>query len=120
MRSVFPRAGADGGVGGAVYQQVGGVIAMGNAAFQKLVCAAKRSNVPERLSFGGHYESITKQDAVVEDWLFALDEAKADVAQCCRHLSNPDIERVERKAARRHLAELVAVAEVMAARLKDL
>ncbi len=87
-------------------------------SFRKLVEEAKQSgNIEERLSFGGHYEAITPQRAIAQDWLYALDEAKADVAQSARHLSNPDEAAGYRRATRKHLAELVAIAEGMAANL---
>lgn len=89
--------------------------------FKQLVEIARRNgNIEERLSYGGHYESITPQTAIAADWLFALDEAKADVAQAVRHLSCPGNGAENRRAARKHLAELAAIAEAMAKRLHDL
>lgn len=89
--------------------------------FKQLVEIARRNgNIEERLSYGGHYERITPQTAIAADWLFALDEAKADVAQAVRHLSSPELGAESRRAARKHLAELVAVAEAMAMRLHAL
>lgn len=87
-------------------------------SFRKLVEEAKQSgNIEERLSFGGHYPQITPRRALAEDWMFVLDECKADLAQNVRLFSDPDSGRANRTAARKHLAELAAIAEAMAVNL---
>lgn len=91
-----------------------------NKTFARLVAEARASrNIEERLSCGGHYEHITPRSAVAADWLFALDEARADLANDVRHLSNPD-EPLARRAAQKHLAQISAIAEAMAGRLRNL
>lgn len=82
--------------------------------------ARQRAVLEERLSYGGHYETISPSSAIVEDWLFVLAEAQSDIAQSCRHLSNPDEAAAARRAVRKHLAELAEHCEAMVQRLSRL
>lgn len=88
-------------------------------AFSRLVDAeVKAGRVHELLQCGGTYDT-TPQNAITSDWQHALLQAEADVAEHLRFLSGEDGEW-HRRALRKDLARLVAVACLMEANLADL
>ena len=92
---------------------------MNAAKFRALVeSEIKAGRVHETLTCGGDY-NVTPEEAIASDWLHALQQTQADVTEHCRFLGGDD-EAYHRRALKRDLARLAAIAQVMAANVEEL
>jgi hypothetical protein len=79
-------------------------------SFAKLVAAARRSDVPERLQLFGDFPRSTADDALDVDWLHVIEIAKVDVLESMR-MTAPEDETHGRRKLRRNLAIIVAACQ---------